>query len=76
MKPLGIARILLDAKPGQAVRYRDGNPLNLQIENLYLVPDDRGRGHDRERIMRVKVLDADTMKEKRNIAEKWRPIKV
>jgi hypothetical protein len=50
MRPLGIARILLDAGPGEAVRYRDGNPLNLRRENLYLAEDTKAKSRDRDRI--------------------------
>jgi len=36
--PLGlrllVARILTDARPGEVVWYRDGNPLNLRRQNL------------------------------------------
>lgn len=32
-----VARVLLGAKPGQTVRYSDGNPKNLRRENLTLV---------------------------------------
>lgn len=32
-----VARALLDAGPGQIVKYVDGNPLNLRRENLRLV---------------------------------------
>jgi hypothetical protein len=53
MKPLGIARILLDAKAGQAVRYLDGNPLNLRRENLSLVPDGKAKSCDRARISKL-----------------------
>lgn len=52
MRPLGIARILLDAGPGEAVRYRDGNPLNLRRENLYLAEDAKARSRDRDRILK------------------------
>ncbi len=31
-----VARIVMDAGPGQIVRYRDGDPLNLTRSNLYL----------------------------------------
>src|SRR5262245_60063072 len=33
---LSVARILLDAKPGQVVRFRDRDPFNLRSDNLYL----------------------------------------
>ena len=32
-----VSRALLDAGPGQIVKYVDGNPLNLRRENLRLV---------------------------------------
>ena len=32
-----IARIIVNAKPGQQARTRDGNPLNLRRSNLYIV---------------------------------------
>ena len=32
-----VARVLLDAKQGQGVRYLDGDPLNLRRENLKLM---------------------------------------
>ena len=32
-----VARVLLDAKAGQSIRYFDGNPLNLRRENLQLI---------------------------------------
>ncbi|MBA4129894.1 MAG: hypothetical protein C0519_00560 [Hyphomicrobium sp.] len=35
-KRIMIARLLMDAEPEQRVMYRDGNPLNLRRENLYL----------------------------------------
>ncbi len=42
-----IGRVLLDAGPGQIVRYRDGNPLNLRRSNLYL---DKGSALGRDRL--------------------------
>lgn len=33
---IGVARVLLDAGPGDLVRYYDGNPSNLRRENLSL----------------------------------------
>ncbi|MDQ0997025.1 hypothetical protein QFZ34_002207 [Phyllobacterium ifriqiyense] len=35
-----VARVLMDAKAGQRVRYTDGNPLNLRRSNLSL--EDKG----------------------------------
>ncbi|WP_296201619.1 hypothetical protein [uncultured Hyphomicrobium sp.] len=32
-----VARVLLDAGPGQMIRYADKNPLNLRRENLRIV---------------------------------------
>jgi hypothetical protein len=32
-----IARLIVGAQPGQVVRYRDGNPLNLKRSNLVLL---------------------------------------
>lgn len=34
---LSVARVLVDAEPGEIVKYRDGNPLNLRLENLVKV---------------------------------------
>lgn len=34
---IAVGRILLNAGPGETVRYRDRNPLNLKRENLQLV---------------------------------------
>lgn len=34
---IAVGRILLNAGPGETVRYLDGNPLNLRRENLRLV---------------------------------------
>jgi len=31
-----VARIIAEAKPGQIVKYRDGDRLNLRRDNLYL----------------------------------------
>ena len=42
-----VARVLLDAKAGQSVRYLDGNPLNLRRENLQLI--ERGGSIRRDR---------------------------
>jgi hypothetical protein len=35
---VGVARVMLDAGPGEIVRFLDRNPLNLRSENLKLVP--------------------------------------
>lgn len=43
-----VARVLLDAKPGQAVRYLDGNPLNLRRENLRLIAHAGTKRRDRD----------------------------
>ncbi|TPK72573.1 hypothetical protein FJ930_12615 [Mesorhizobium sp. B2-4-15] len=41
-----VARVLTDAKAGEVVEYRDGNPLNLCLENL-AVRDGFSTKHDR-----------------------------
>jgi len=33
-----VARAIARAAPGQAVKYRDGNPRNLRRDNLYVTP--------------------------------------
>ena len=33
-----VARVIMDAKPGQQVRFRDGDSRNLRKSNLQLVP--------------------------------------
>lgn len=45
-----VARILLDAKAGQEVRYRDGNPLNLTRANLELKASRKSIRRDRDLI--------------------------
>lgn len=34
---IAVGRVLLNAGPGQTVRFLDGNPLNLRRENLRLI---------------------------------------
>lgn len=34
---ISIARLIMDCRPGEKIRYRDGNSLNLRRENLKLV---------------------------------------
>lgn len=46
-----IARVLLDAKPGQIVRYLDSDPMNLKRENLVLMYRDIAKKRDRELVM-------------------------
>lgn len=50
-----IARVLLDAKPGHVVRYRDNDPWNLKRENLILVYRDIAKKRDRELVMAAYV---------------------
>lgn len=45
-----VARILMDARAGEMVTYRDGNPLNLRRENLTVVPHQRARMRARDLI--------------------------
>lgn len=42
-----VARLIMDAGPGEIVRYRDRNPLNLRRANLVKVPGKASR-RDRE----------------------------
>lgn len=35
-RALGVARLIMKAKPGQVVRYRDGDTFNLRRDNLML----------------------------------------
>ena len=51
-----VARVLLDAGPGESVIYRDGNPLNLRRENLTLVESAKGSRRDREYLSVPRVL--------------------
>ena len=48
-----VARVLLDAGPGDAIRYLDKNPLNLRRENLKLVSGGNGIRRDRDYLPRV-----------------------
>lgn len=58
---VGVARVLLDAKEGEVVKYRDGNPLNLKRENLLLVDaKNGGRRRDRDFIVRSITIDAQS----------------
>lgn len=41
-----VARLIMDAGPGEIVRYRDRNPFNLRVSNLVKVP---GRASRRDR---------------------------
>ncbi len=34
--PIAMARAIVEAKPGEIVRYRDGNTMNLRLTNLYI----------------------------------------
>lgn len=45
---IGVARVLLDAQPGQNVVHLDGNTLNLKRENLKLVNGGWSRRRDRD----------------------------
>jgi hypothetical protein len=47
---LGVARVLMDCKAGEGIRYKDGNCLNLRRENLEVVPDPRGKRRDRDHL--------------------------
>lgn len=43
-----VARVLADAKPGQRVRFKDCNPLNLRRENIELVAFGGPKKRDRD----------------------------
>ena len=45
---IGVARVLLDAKPGENIKYLDGNPLNLRRENLRLMAGGWSTRRDRD----------------------------
>ena len=45
---VAIARVLLDAGPGETVRYLDGNKFNLRRENLRLVSSGWACRRDRD----------------------------
>lgn len=39
LAPVVVARIVAGASEGTTVRYRDGDPLNLTLSNIEIVPD-------------------------------------
>jgi hypothetical protein len=45
---VSVARVLIDAKEGEHVRFKDRNPLNLCRDNLELVPSNKGTKRDRD----------------------------
>lgn len=44
---VSIARVLLNAKEGESVIYKDGSPTNLRRSNLILVRGGKSKHHDR-----------------------------
>ena len=53
---LYVARVLLDAMPGQTMRYRDKNPLNLTRSNLLLVEAHKATRRDRLELLKTKEI--------------------
>lgn len=39
LAPVAVARIVASASEGTTVRYRDGDPLNLTLSNIEIVPE-------------------------------------
>ena len=47
---VSVARVLLDAKPGFEVRFRNNNPLDIRKDNLELVSSRKAIRRDRDLI--------------------------
>lgn len=57
-RKLIVARLLKDCGVGQAIRYKDKNPLNLRRDNLTIVADKRGMRRDRDFIPQRELREA------------------
>lgn len=54
---LQVVRVLLNAGPGEKVRYLDGNSYNLRRENLIVVPSSYAKRRDRDFIPGPKAFE-------------------
>lgn len=60
---VSVARVLMDAGPGQTVRYRDSNPRNLRRENLELVKGGHALRRDREHLTPESIQRSKKLRE-------------
>jgi hypothetical protein len=52
-----LARLLTGAKPGELVRYRDGDPLNLRRANLVLLDREAARAWQRGQVVTARPVE-------------------